>query len=127
MTEQELTAHQPVLRTIPSVNGNGARDGDGNGAAEITASAAGGIERVSRMFVAEEHLGGLGTFAPTDVERAKQRRQEIARVIFLLMALSLVIPVLMVLGDLVIKAWPVLSWSFLTTNPVNRMTGGGIW
>jgi len=79
------------------------------------------------MFAAEEHLGALGTFAPTDVERSKHRRQEIARVIFLLMALSLVIPVLMVLGDLVIKAWPVLSWSFLTTNPVNRMTAGGIW
>lgn len=79
------------------------------------------------MFAAEEHTGGLGTFAPTDVELSKHRRQEIARVVFLLMALSLVIPVILILGDLVIKAWPMLSWSFLTSNPENRMTAGGIW
>jgi len=41
--------------------------------------------------------------------------------------MSLVIPVLMVLGDLLIKAWPVLSWSFLVSNPENRMTAGGVW
>src|SRR5207244_9072923 len=51
----------------------------------------------------------------------------VARAIFLIMALSLVIPVFMVLGDLLIKAWPALSWAFLTTNPLNRMTAGGIW
>jgi phosphate transport system permease protein len=124
MTEQEIGAHKPVLRVIPSADGNG----EGRAASAPSSPGAGvGTARVSRMFVAEEHMGGLGTFAPTDVERAKQRRQEIARIIFLLMSLSLVIPVLMILGDLVIKAWPVLSWSFLTTNPVNRMTAGGIW
>jgi len=121
MTEQELSARGPVLRVIPSVNGS----------AEVRADAAPGAglgtARISRMFAAEEHMGGLGTFAPTDVERAKHRRQEVARVIFLLMALSLVIPVIMILGYLVMKAWPVLSWSFLTTNPENRMTAGGIW
>src|SRR5882672_5669144 len=108
MTEQELSAHTPVLRTITPAKGNG--DGAVDRRADAAATAPTGTARVSRMFAAEEHLGALGTFAPTDVERSKHRRQEIARVIFLLMALSLVIPVLMVLGDLVIKAWPVLSW-----------------
>src|SRR5205809_3027902 len=110
MIEQEITATRPVLREIPDADGNG--DGRGEGGA-ATANAAVETERISRMFSAEEHLGGLGTFAPTDVERGKQRRQEIARVIFLLMALSLVIPLILVLGDLVIKAWPALSWRFL--------------
>ncbi|HEV8291730.1 MAG TPA: phosphate ABC transporter permease PstA [Tepidisphaeraceae bacterium] len=121
MTEQEISAQRPVLRAIPSADGNG------DERADAASSAAMGTARVSRMFAAEEHMGGLGMFAPTDVERSKHRRQEIARIIFLLMALSLVIPVIMILGDLVIKGWPVLSWSFLTTNPVNRMTAGGVW
>src|SRR5438552_7504985 len=121
MIEQEIAAHRPVLRTIPAVDGNG------NGHNQAALAAAMRTARISQMFVGEEHLGGLGTFAPTDVERSKQRREGVARIMFLLFALALVIPVLMVLGDLLIKAWPVLSWSFITTNPLNRMTAGGIW
>src|SRR3954466_1549952 len=124
MTEQEITATRPLLREIPDADGNGNGGGDGRAA---TVNAAVGTERVSRMFAGEEHLGGLGTFAPTDVERGKQRRQEVARVIFLLMALSLVIPLILVLGDLVIKAWPALSWRFLIDNPRDNLTAGGIW
>ena len=108
MIEQELSAQTPVLREIPSADGNGNGRATSAADANAAASAAAGTTRVSRMFTAEEQMGALGTFAPTDVERSKQRREGIARVVFLLMALSLVIPVLMVLGDLLIKAWPVL-------------------
>ena len=34
---------------------------------------------------------------------------------------------LAILGYLVVKAWPVLSWSFLVENPKHYMTAGGIW
>ena len=34
----------------------------------------------------------------------------------------------MIVGYLVIRAWPVLSWSFLfTQNPATYMTTGGLW
>src|SRR4051812_46896832 len=115
MTEHEIVQHPAVLREIPSADGNGdGRDVRHASPAPAvltpTPAAALGNARVSRMFAAEEHIGALGTFAPTDVELSKHRRQEIARVIFLLMALSLVIPVILILGDLLIKAWPALSW-----------------
>src|SRR3954469_23984416 len=126
MTEQEIAAHQPVLRSIPLADGND--DGRATSAPMVApVQRATATARISDMFVAEEHMGALGTFAPTDVELSKHRRQEIARIIFLLMALSLVIPVILILGDLLIKAWPALTWSFLTRNPENRMTAGGIW
>jgi len=121
MTEQELTARKPILRVVPPA-GEGVDE-----RAEVVAREPADAARISGMIAAEEHVGGLGMFAPSDVERAKLRREGLARVIFLIMALSLVIPVFLVLGDLLIKAWPALSWGFLTTNPQNRMTAGGVW
>src|SRR3954468_8275650 len=101
MTEHEIARQPAVLREIPSGDGNE----DARVARQVSEAptvlppapvAAVGTARVSRMFWAEEHVGALGTFAPTDVELSKHRRQEIARVIFLLMALSLVIPVILI-------------------------------
>lgn len=66
-------------------------------------------------------------FAATPLERRKARRQTVAKYVFLTMALMLVVPVLLILTDLVVRAWPVLSWDFLTKNPANRMTAGGVW
>src|SRR5436190_12127638 len=120
MTEQEIIANKAILRVLPSVSDKVEER------TEVVMSEVSATARVSDMFVAEEHVGGLGMFAPSDVERSKQRREGIARAIFLIMALALVIPVILVLGDLLIKAWPALSWAFLTTNPENRMTAGGI-
>src|SRR2546421_10241522 len=121
MTEQEIRANRAILRVVPPVEGVEVER------AEVVVGEAAGTARISSMFAAEEHVGGLGMFAPSDVERGKQRREGVARAIFLIMALALVIPVFMVLGDLLIKAWPALSWAFLTTNPQHRMTAGGIW
>ena len=39
----------------------------------------------------------------------------------------LVLPLVAILSHLVYKAWPALSWSFLTLNPRDYMTAGGIW
>src|SRR5688572_5647242 len=66
-------------------------------------------------------------FVATPVEMATRRREAVARFIFMAMALALVVPVVLILAHLVIKAWPVLSISFLTENPAKRMTAGGIW
>src|SRR5258706_1451229 len=120
MTEQEIRANRPILRVVPPVEEVEVERTD------VVVGEAAGTARISGMFAAEEHVGGLGMFAPSDVERAKLRREGVARSIFLIMALALVIPVILVLGDLLIKAWPALSWGFLTTNPQNRMTAVGI-
>src|SRR5687768_4106396 len=66
-------------------------------------------------------------FTATPLERRKDRRQTVAKYLFLAMAMALVVPVVMILGYLVVQAWPILSWKFITQNPVNRMTAGGIW
>lgn len=66
-------------------------------------------------------------FAASDVERSKNRKEKVAKFILMMMALALVVPVVLILGYLVVKAWPALSVSFLMDNPRNRMTAGGVW
>jgi phosphate transport system permease protein len=66
-------------------------------------------------------------FQPTPFSRKKQRFEALAKVIFLLMTLLLVLPLLLILFYLVHQAWPILSPSFLLENPKHGMRGGGIW
>jgi phosphate transport system permease protein len=66
-------------------------------------------------------------FTATAHERRKQRTEWIARLVFCCMAFSLVIPLIAILSYLVYQAWPALSWEFLTVNPRDAMTAGGIW
>jgi phosphate transport system permease protein len=69
----------------------------------------------------------LGKFAETPLVRKKLRRQQIARAVFGGMALAMILPLVAIVLYLVIRAWPVLSWDFLTDIPKNNMTEGGIW
>src|SRR5258705_3072205 len=66
-------------------------------------------------------------FVATPIELASRRRQTVARFVLMGMAFALVVPVVLILVDLFIKAWPILSVSFLMDNPAKRMTAGGIW
>ncbi|MBL9171650.1 MAG: phosphate ABC transporter permease PstA [Verrucomicrobiales bacterium] len=66
-------------------------------------------------------------FVETAFIRKKHRNETLAKYIFGLMALAMIIPLLLIVGYLVIKAMPLLSWDFLTTNPTNGMRKGGIW
>ncbi|MEX2113358.1 MAG: phosphate ABC transporter permease PstA [Pirellulales bacterium] len=66
-------------------------------------------------------------FSATPVDRRKQRVERIARFIFMLMTVSLVVPLVLILTHLVSKAWPVLTTAFVFENPRNNMTAGGIW
>jgi|JI10StandDraft_1071094.scaffolds.fasta_scaffold179154_3 phosphate transport system permease protein len=66
-------------------------------------------------------------FVETAFIRKKHRNETLAKYIFGLMALAMIIPLLLIVGYLVIKALPLLSWDFLTTNPTNGMRKGGIW
>jgi phosphate transport system permease protein len=66
-------------------------------------------------------------FTPSLLERRKKIKETVAQYGFLAMTFFLVLPVVAILGFLVVKAWPVLSFSFLLENPKHFMTAGGIW
>jgi phosphate transport system permease protein len=66
-------------------------------------------------------------FAATAVDRRRRLYERIAQVIFGLMTLVLVVPLVLILGHLLYKAWPVLTPSFILENPRNMMTAGGVW
>lgn len=67
------------------------------------------------------------SFRATKREREKLWFELVARWITFGMAMFCVIPVIAILSYLVVRAWPALSWSFLTTNPQDYFTAGGIW
>lgn len=66
-------------------------------------------------------------FAASNLERRKKVYETVAKYVFLAMAMALVVPVLLILTYLVVKAWPALSLAFIVENPHNRMTAGGLW
>ena len=53
--------------------------------------------------------------------------QRIAASVFGSMAVLILIPLLIILIVLVVKAWPSLTWEFLTDVPRSGMRAGGIW
>jgi len=69
----------------------------------------------------------VNVFASTPLERRKLIRERIARVFFSLVVAAMIIPVLLIIGYLFYRAWPVLSLSFIFDNPENNMTAGGMW
>jgi len=66
-------------------------------------------------------------FQDTPLTRRKQRSEFIAKTLFLLMTMLMVLPLLLIVGYLFHQAWPVLSLDFLLTNPRSGMRAGGIW
>jgi phosphate transport system permease protein len=66
-------------------------------------------------------------FAETATSRRNRRTETVARTIFSLMALLMVLPLVLIVGYLFWKALPSLSLDFLLTNPAKGMRSGGIW
>ncbi|KIG18477.1 Phosphate transport system permease protein PstA [Enhygromyxa salina] len=66
-------------------------------------------------------------FESTELNARNWRIQQGMRLLFLGMTLLLVLPVIIILGVLIYKGSPALSWAFLTENPTNGMTAGGIF
>ncbi len=67
------------------------------------------------------------TFGETPFTRSKRRREKIAFAVFAGMVACIVIPLFLIVGYLVKEGAPLISWDFLTTNPVGGMRKGGIW
>ena len=74
-----------------------------------------------------EAPAGANPFAPSALERRKKTKETIARYALGAITLLLIVPLVAILACLLIKAWPVLSVSFILENPTDRMTHGGIW
>jgi phosphate transport system permease protein len=66
-------------------------------------------------------------FTATDVTRRKLRTQGVAKWVFRLMAALILTPLVVIIVYLFVRAWPGLSWSFITDLPENGMRAGGIW
>ena len=68
-----------------------------------------------------------GRFARTSHVARKELAEKAAKAVFALMAAAMVVPLLLIVGYLVVLAWPALSWEFLVDVPKRGMTDGGIW
>jgi len=66
-------------------------------------------------------------FAESALTRRKRVYELLTRTVFGAMALAMILPLLAIIGYLVARAWPSLSWEFLLDVPKNNMTEGGIW
>ena len=66
-------------------------------------------------------------FTETPHGRRKRRHEAVAKTIFGAMAAAMIVPLLLIIGYLVVRAAPSLSLEFLLDVPRKGMTEGGIW
>jgi phosphate transport system permease protein len=66
-------------------------------------------------------------FTETKNARRSRMQESIAKWVFFAMTASMVVPLLLIVGYLLERAWPSLSLSFLIDVPVRGMREGGIW
>jgi len=66
-------------------------------------------------------------FTETAVGRSKRRAEHVARWCFALAAVSMVLPLLAIVGYVFAQGAPSMSWEFLTTNPRSGGVRGGVW
>ncbi|MDE2923673.1 MAG: phosphate ABC transporter permease PstA [Acidobacteriota bacterium] len=65
-------------------------------------------------------------FEATVQNRRNRKVEGLFRLLFLWMTCMLILPVALILGVLVYRGGPAISWEFLFTQPLNNMTAGGI-
>jgi phosphate transport system permease protein len=65
-------------------------------------------------------------FTSTPLVRKKLARERWVKILFGLMAASMIVPLVLIIAYLLVKAAPVLSWEFLFTMPRDNMKEGGI-
>jgi len=128
-----LRKRRPHLHFFVDATGTGGGDGTELAPFSGIDAAAEGLMRLCRDGKLTLHKGQSirlshrEVFTPSSFERRKAVVERIAKYGFLCMVIALVFPVVSLLGYLLVKAWPALSFAFLTENPTNHMTAGGIW
>jgi phosphate transport system permease protein len=66
-------------------------------------------------------------FLETGINASARRTENLFRILFMIMAGLLILPVLIILTTLVVKGGSIISLEFLFSNPTNGMTEGGIF
>jgi phosphate transport system permease protein len=66
-------------------------------------------------------------FLKTGINASARRTENLFRILFMIMAGLLILPVLIILTTLVVKGGSMISLEFLFSNPTNGMTEGGIF
>ncbi len=66
-------------------------------------------------------------FTETAVGKQNRYTENIVKIFFLIMTCLMILPLLLIIGYLIYKALPVLSFDFLLSNPQDNMRAGGIW
>ena len=66
-------------------------------------------------------------FTETPIGRKKRRVELAARAFFGLMSAAMVVPLVLIIGFVVWKGAPAMSWEFFTESPRRGGTAGGIW
>jgi phosphate transport system permease protein len=66
-------------------------------------------------------------FSPSAHELSKETRAAAAQWTTLSISVLLLIPVALILGMITVKAWPALSWDYLTGDVTRSGAAGGIW
>ncbi|MCP4333275.1 MAG: phosphate ABC transporter permease PstA [Gammaproteobacteria bacterium] len=69
----------------------------------------------------------VNQFLETDLNVNAKRTETLFRILFMVMAGLLILPVLIILTTLVVKGSSIISFEFLFSNPTNGMTEGGIF
>ena len=65
-------------------------------------------------------------FEVSELNLSSKRVERLYRTLFLMMALLLILPVIIILATLITKGAPIISFEFLFTEPTDGMTAGGI-
>ena len=66
-------------------------------------------------------------FLETEINVSAKRTEHLFRILFMIMAGLLILPVLIILTTLIVKGSPIISYDFLFTFPTDGMTAGGIF
>ena len=66
-------------------------------------------------------------FEITELNVRNKRRQDLFRILFMMMTVLLIVPVAIILGMLITKGGSMISMDFLFTEPTQGMTAGGIF
>jgi len=69
----------------------------------------------------------MSIFKATRHIQRNEHNDFLVSLLFFFMTVLLIVPVLLILGTLIWKGGPAISWEFLFANPTNGMTEGGIF
>ena len=66
-------------------------------------------------------------FEASRLNQRNRRAEKLAKILLLLVTGLLIVPVALIPSVLIVEGGPMISWAFLTTDPTNGMTEGGIF